>query len=217
MNVALSTSRPPAFAALRQLMRPRPPAERCELCAAVLAERHDHLIEPATRKLMCACGPCALLFSERNDGRFKRVPRDTFEMPHLDLPDELWEQLSVPINLAFFFKSSIDERVIAMYPSPAGPTESGLHLPAWRDVVARNPQLADMQSDTQALLAFRVGDARDHFIAPIDECYKLVGLIRIKWRGLSGGADVWRSVAAFIADLKQRSRTLEPLRDNTHA
>jgi hypothetical protein len=40
---------------------------------------------------------------------------------------------------------------------------------------------------------------------PIDECYKLVGLIRGRWRGLSGGSEVWREIAAFFAALKNKA------------
>jgi hypothetical protein len=38
---------------------------------------------------------------------------------------------------------------------------------------------------------------------PIDECYKLVGLIRLHWRGLSGGMEVWEKVGQFFAALKE--------------
>jgi hypothetical protein len=58
----------------------------------------------------------------------------------------------------------------------------------------------------EALLVNRVRDARDSFIVPIDECYKLVGLIRVHWRGLSGGRDVWAHIDNFYVELKSRSR-----------
>jgi hypothetical protein len=39
----------------------------------------------------------------------------------------------------------------------------------------------------------------------IDECFKLVGLIRSRWQGLSGGTEVWREIAEFFNGLKARS------------
>ena len=78
---------------------------------------------------------------------------------------------------------------------------------AWSQLLEANPPLRKLQPDVEALLVNRVGPAREHYRAPIDECYRLVGLIRANWRGLSGGADVWRTIAAFFAELKQKSMT----------
>jgi hypothetical protein len=80
--------------------------------------------------------------------------------------------------------------------------ESLLTLEGWGELVAANPQLKTLQPDVEALLLNRVRDAREHYIAPIDRCYELVGLIRISWRGLSGGQEVWERIAAFFADLR---------------
>ena len=44
-----------ALASLRRFVRPRAARERCELCGAALAAEHPHLVEPATRRLVCAC------------------------------------------------------------------------------------------------------------------------------------------------------------------
>ena len=52
----------------------------------------------------------------------------------------------------------------------------------------------------------RVGETRDHYRVGIDECYKLVGLIRTHWRGLSGGTAVWEEIGRFFAGLKERAR-----------
>jgi hypothetical protein len=45
----------------------------------------------------------------------------------------------------------------------------------------------------------------EYYIAPIDECYKLVGLIRTNWRGLSGGTEVWIEIGRFFAELRSKS------------
>ena len=59
-----------------------------------------------------------------------------------------------------------------------------------------------MEADVEALLVNRVGNTRDYYIVPIDECYKLVGLIRAHWRGLSGGTEVWEEIGRFFDGLK---------------
>ncbi len=88
------------------------------------------------------------------------------------------EGLHLPIQLAFFFKTGTTGQVVAFYPSPAGATESLLSLEAWQELEAENPVLAELDHDVEALLANRVGPARDYYRVPIDECYKLVGLLR---------------------------------------
>jgi hypothetical protein len=45
-------------------------------------------------------------------------------------------------------------------------------------------------------------------MAPIDECYKLVGLIRANWKGLSGGAEVWTEVGRFFLELRSNSEVV---------
>ena len=199
-----------SFATLRQFVRERAPIERCELCSNPLAADHPHLIEPAIRKLICACDACAILFSGSADTRYRRVPRRIRALTNFRLTDAQWESLMIPINLAFFFHSTPAGHTVALYPSPAGPTESLLGLDAWEEIVQDNPLLKEMEPDTEALLVNRVGSARgysdaQYYLVPIDECYKLVGLIRAHWRGLSGGAQVWEEIAVFFNGLKERA------------
>ncbi|MGA2427753.1 MAG: DUF5947 family protein [Candidatus Acidiferrum sp.] len=199
-----------AFAALRQFARKRTAVERCEMCSRELAADHDHLVEPANRKLICACEACAILFEGQSGAKYKRVPRRVVFLRDFQLTDGQWDALMVPIEMAFFFRSTPHGRVIALYPSPAGPTESLLALDTWADIVELNPVLSEMESDVTALLVNRVGHARgavpaEYYLVPIDECYKLVGLIRTHWRGLSGGTEVWREIGSFFAALKKRA------------
>jgi hypothetical protein len=184
--------------------------EHCELCSAELQRDHPHLIELATRELLCSCAACAVLFDGMERLKFKRVPRHVECLPNFELTDAQWDGLMIPINLAFFFRSSLEQRVVALYPSPAGAVESFLSLSTWNAIEERNPILCRMSSDIEALLVNRIsrGDqtsAARYFIAPIDECYKLVGLIRANWKGLSGGEDVWEQIGRFFADLRARS------------
>jgi hypothetical protein len=178
--------------------------ERCELCGAPLGDEHQHLLELGTRQLACACDACAVLFSSEQGARYRCVPRRARRLADFDLPDESWDALCIPINLAFFHHDSRAGRVLAMYPSPAGATESLLPMDAWADLCAANPALGQMQVDVEALLLNRLGARRDAFLVPIDACYRLVGLIRSHWRGLSGGSAVWREIDRFFEGLSRR-------------
>jgi Family of unknown function (DUF5947) len=200
-----------AFEFLRQFARRRQPVERCEMCSTPLAPEHQHLLEPVNRKIVCACDACAILFHTQGDLRYKRVPRRIRFLPDFQLTEGQWNGLTMPINMAFFYRSTPQEgRVIAMYPSPAGATESLLTLDTWDEIAADNPVLNEMEADVEALLVNRIGHSRgftdpEHYIVPIDECYKLVGLIRSHWSGLAGGSEVWRQIADFFARLKAQS------------
>ena len=180
-------------------------AECCDICSIELRPDHGHLIEPATRKLVCACQACAILFSNGTETKYRRVPQTVRYLPNFQLTDAQWEGLMIPINMAFFFHSGPLERIVALYPSPAGATESLLDFQSWQDIVESNPVLQTMQPDTEALLVNRVKSASDHFIVPIDQCYRLVGLIRTKWKGLSGGVEVWDAINSFFAELRERA------------
>jgi hypothetical protein len=198
-----------AFGALRQFIRRKKEGVRCELCSAEVAADHPHLIETGSRKLLCTCKACAILFSGMAT-KYKRVPRRVLLLSDFHLSDGQWESLMVPINMAFFFRSTPDARVVAFYPSPAGAMESLLPLETWNDVEDANAVLKEMDPDVEALLVNRIGPTRgftapEYYILPIDECYKLVGLIRARWHGLSGGAEVWQEIGRFFDELKGRA------------
>jgi hypothetical protein len=190
---------------LRRFAQKPTPQERCELCGAGISSEHQHLLEPAVRRLVCTCDACAILFDTGQDGRFRRVPRRVQALDDFRMTDMQWEDLHLPINLAFIYFSSTAGRVVAMYPSPAGATESLLTLESWEALASENPVLRQFEPDVEALLIHRIGEAREYCRVPIDECFKLVGLIRTHWRGLSGGVVVWQHIGHFFAELKQRS------------
>jgi len=209
-----------AFESLRQFARkPERPVEKCEMCSVELRSEHSHLIELTQRRLHCACDACAMLFSGQAGTKYKRVPRDARRLANFKMTDAEWDGLLIPINLAFFLQNSMDSRVSALYPSPAGATESLLPLEAWTTILDTNPVLGELEPDVEALLVNRVGQSRgsapaEYYIVPIDACYKLVGLIRLHWRGLSGGTEVWKEIGNFFADLRARARVVA---EETHA
>jgi len=106
--------------------------------------------------------------------------------------------------MAFFFFNTPEERVIALYPSPAGPTESQLRLEAWAQLEATNPILGELTPDVEALLISRARGMHEHWLVPIDDCYQLTGLIRTHWSGLSGGDEVQQQIDGFFDQLRSR-------------
>jgi hypothetical protein len=174
-------------------------ASQCELCAAPIAAEHRHLVDLDARQLLCACGACAILF-DRTDvgGRYRLVPRRYRALDPALLDGGLWEQLALPVDIAFLFVSSKAERPIAFYPGPMGTTESSLPLPAWSEIAAKSPVLATLAPDVEAILVRRTRGARDYWIVPVDQCYALAGIMRRTWEGISGGERMRRAVDAFF-------------------
>ena len=131
-----------------------------------------------------------MLFSAQAGTRYKRVPQHVTALDELTISDAQWEALRLPIDLAFFYDSTPQGRVVACYPSPAGATESLLELETWEEIRRGHPVLRDLQPDVQALLVNRVrrGAApASCYLVPIDQCFRLVGIIRMHWKGFTGG------------------------------
>ena len=211
---------------LRQFARKRemrPPVEQCELCSAEIATHHRHLLELSSRTLICVCHPCSILFGDpgAGGGKYRLVSSRALLLPDFQMTDEQWDDLMIPVNMVYMFRSTLANRVMAFYPSPAGAMESTLTLEGWDALVSSNPILNEMEPDVEALLINRVRNMggenyREHYIVPIDACYELVGLIRLKWKGLSGGEEVWKTIAEFFAGLRTRATPVGKSSSDTH-
>lgn len=188
--------------------RPAPtPYERCEMCGAPVAERHSHVVNVGSRSLLCACRPCYLLFTHDDATlAYRAVPERYLSMPDLAAP--VWEELELPVGTAFLFLNSALERVVALYPGPAGATESELSLAAWERVVAAAPAIAVLKPDVEALLVRSSGQQVEAFIVPVDVCYELVGHLRMLWRGFDGGQQARERLEAFFDTIRARCRPL---------
>ncbi len=190
--------------------RPEPaPYERCEMCAAPVADQHQHVVNVGTRSLLCACRPCYLLFTHDDAAlAYRAVPDRYLSFPDLAAP--VWEELELPVGTAFLFVNSALGRVVAFYPGPAGATESELSLEAWERVVAAAPGLGTLQPDVEALLVHTEHQQAEAFLVPIDVCYELVGHLRQLWRGFDGGQDVRRRLEEFFGKVRAKSRPAVP-------
>jgi hypothetical protein len=73
-------------------------------------------------------------------------------------------------------------------------------------VVAANPPLAGLEPEVEGLVVNRLVEPHQYALAPIDECYRLVGLIKAAWQGISGGPNVQAAVESFFAELELKGR-----------
>ncbi|TDY26758.1 hypothetical protein B0G81_7285 [Paraburkholderia sp. BL6665CI2N2] len=209
MTSAVATTRG-WVAAVRHFVR-KADDTHCELCGALLLADHPHLFEIAKRQLHCCCRACALLFGNQQNARYRPVPRDARYLDGFRMSDAQWDALAIPIDMAFFFYDSSAQHIVALYPGPAGGTQSLLDLQAWTELVADNPWLAQLEPDVEALLVNRSEGAREYYRVPIDQCYALTGVIRARWRGVSGGRQAWEAIHRFFAALKTHGRVPEGL------
>jgi Family of unknown function (DUF5947) len=194
--------------------------ERCEMCREVLSERHGHVVDLEKRALSCTCRSCYLLFTHEGaaGGRYRAAPEHVYHDPARPLTDADWNELQIPVGMAFFFFNSALGRVVAGYPGPGGATECELDLAAWDRLAAAYPLLGTLAPDVEAILVNRASDGSvspggrppqtpkyEVFLIPIDECYSLVGELRLKWQGFDGGAEAHAALAVFLAGLRRRA------------
>lgn len=204
--MSISSHYTTSLAALRQFVRtPQTRVEKCEMCAATLLPEHQHLLELDTRRVSCSCEPCAILFGGSARQRYHRIPRDVSILRDFQMDDYEWESLLIPIKLAYFVRVSAIGKVVAQYPSPAGAMEASLDLEYWKAIADKNLVLGNFEPDVEALLVNRVSDKPLYFRVPIDQCFRLVGILRKHWRGLSGGAEVWQEVDRYFETLLKLS------------
>jgi hypothetical protein len=172
--------------------------DRCELCSARLEDTHRHILDLAADELRCACRGCALLFEREAAarGHYRLVPqrRVRLDPPAVDS--------GVPVGLAFYVVQP-DGRVLVRYPGPAGATTGVVEPTEWSAWRQHCPQLDDLAPAVEALLVNSARGRSEHWIVPLDDCYRLVAIIREHWTGFSGGRNVWPALDRFFATLAE--------------
>ena len=178
-------------------------AELCEICGVDIPADHRHLLQLVERRIICTCEGCWAMRS--GEGDYRPTGNRTLWLPGLDVPEDLWAGFQIPIGLAFFMSSTVTACVVALYPSPAGATESELHFESWQRMCELNPVMAELEPDIEGLVVNRLADPPAYAIAPIDRCYELTGVIKASWEGISGGPRVEAAVAQFFERLRAKA------------
>jgi hypothetical protein len=179
---------------------PRRPVDLCDLCGTTIPEDHRHLLQLVERQIVCSCEACWGM--RAGEGDYRPVGNRTLWLDELEVPDDVWASFQIPIGLAFFMQSTVTSCVVAMYPSPAGATESELHFESWSRMLTLNPALTGLEPDVEGLIVNRLADPSIYVIAPIDRCYALTGTIKSHWEGISGGDGVQEAVTTFFDGLR---------------
>jgi hypothetical protein len=188
---------------------PREPPPRasstatCELCPIGIGEDHRHLLHLVERRIVCVCETCWSLRS--GDPEFRPPGSRTLWLEDFAMADEIWAAFQIPIGLAFLMRSSVSGTIVALYPSPVGATESELDLTAWDALCEANPILDQMEPDAEALIVNRTADEHQYAIVPVDQCYRMVGLVKSRWEGISGGRGVEEAIAEFFERVRARA------------
>ncbi len=172
------------------------------MCARPISAEHSHVVNVESRAILCACRPCYLLFTHDGAGKHRAIPSRYVHVPALVGGQAWWDSAGIPVRMAFVFTNSELGTPVAFYPSPAGATECLLALESWNQLLADNPSVADLLPDVEALLLNLSDNRLEGFLVPIDDCYRLVGLVRLHWKGFDGGTEAWREIDAFFNELR---------------
>ena len=174
------------------------------MCGELVPDEHEHVVNTETRSLMCTCRGCWLLFTSNGagGGKYRAVPDRYLALDAASRPGS-WDELQIPVSVAFFFVNSALGSVAAFYPSPAGATESLLPLDAW-DRLRRGQRGARARWSPTSRRCSCAATTRhdDAYLVPIDACYELVGELRRLWKGFDGGTEARDAMDAFFERLR---------------
>ncbi|MDN0199204.1 DUF5947 family protein [Streptomyces sp. S.PNR 29] len=188
--------------------------ERCDLCAEPLppGHPHRHVLQSVTGTVSCACRACAVLFDHdaTSAGGYRLLPQERRRLEDCHIDDAVWAGLGVPVSLAFFTRSGDTGEVTAAYPSPLGALRATVPPDSWREAEQCHPDLPEHVTDVQALLVHRARGADEYWLVPLDDCYRLVAVVRAHWKGLDGGPEVWQRVEDFFRALTEPTEPTEP-------
>ena len=200
----------------------------CDLCRSELPDRHRHLLELVQRRMLCACDACALLFGDANGSRIRPIPESVTRI-ELNMSDQQWSGLGIPIGMAFFTvcdrevsresssirslspdvtvrhsaEATTDAAPVQVgYPSPAGLVMSSVEQDDWLALIDANPAVGRLRPEVESLLINRLASRQQAFVVPLDVCFELIGIVRRHWEGWSAGPDLQRAMDGFFDQLE---------------
>lgn len=175
--------------------------ETCRMCGRPLGSEHRHVLEVTSRRrVIGVCLQCARQF-DSDGGRLRLIPSETHLLGGIHIPAAFAPQIAPPTRVVLFVRRSSTGRVVAMQPRPSGVADVPVPPEAWGALIEANPALREMQADVEALLIHCTGKEPRCYLAPIDVCFQLVGIIRVHGQGPAGGVEVWPHVERFFAGL----------------
>lgn len=201
---------------LRRLIRFDTAENACAFCQSSTAAHYRHLLDVPSRKILCACQQCAS-HVEPLEENFKLIPTTARRLSDFQMTDYQWDGLSLPINLAFFYRDNLSGEMAVVYPQPDGLVKDTLSNAQWAVLEEENPALAEMQADIEALLVNRVGFARDYFIAPVDQCHELADRLLLRWRQGPDGEQAWGEIHEFFTALRKEAEIQPNNTEISHA
>ena len=152
------------FGALRQFTRSRSavraPSNAASCAVPSLHHDHPHLVELAKRQTPLRLRRLRHPLQRTGDARYKRVSRSSRFLPNFQMTDGQWDSLMIPINMAFLFHTSLENRVVALYPSPPVQPNPCCHSSLDGNRRAKPGTASTWKPDVEALLVNRVGHAR---------------------------------------------------------
>jgi hypothetical protein len=183
--------------------------DHCDFCGRRLLPDHRHFLERPSKKILCACDHCTS--AHHAGGPYDLIPRRYEWLEDLVMPESLWLEFMIPVNIAFFVHDRETDTIITFYPGPVGATFSQLQIGAWQKLVQNNPDRLYLLPDLEAFIVNRLDATAEYFIAPIDWCYRLVGVMRLHRKGIFGGREAQDAVRNIIQELKSTAYYAGPV------
>ena len=205
----LGGDRAKMISSLRGLSRPPSPrrhgdgpdVEVCELCGTELPQNHRHLLQLTERRILCACATCWASALGRPRAAPDRAAASSGSRTS-SCPRSCGRSCRSRSGSPSSCARASPTRWSPCTRAPRAPPSPSSTCPPGRSSSELNPILTGIEPDAEALVVNRIADPHEFVIAPIDECYGLVGAIKVSWEGISGGPALEREVPAFFDEMR---------------
>jgi hypothetical protein len=137
-------------------------------------------------------------------GRYRLIPERYRQLPALGRDDARWADLRLPVSLAFLVRTESGGG-LAVFPGALGPTDAPIDAERWAALESAYPEVKELESEVEAVLVNRLHGRRECWLVPLDQCYRLVALLRARWEGINGGQEVWVEIDRFFAQVAERA------------
>ena len=141
--------------------------EHCDLCSEPIPPEHRHLLDLETRELRCACRRAACCSTARAPAAGTTPgPRPAAAAGRLRARRRAWEELRIPVDMAFFFHRARGRARRRLLPGADGRDRVAARAARLGGDRGRQPRARGMEPDVEALLVNRARGARDSWLVP---------------------------------------------------